>query len=849
MNSTNKKILLVLTCFLFSIFTFSQKNVNGNKTLSYVLKSLEKKFEVKFSYANKTIENILIVDVPKGLSLKQTITFLEKNSKLTYTFLTEKEILISKPEPVFTICGYLTDITSKKPIEGVLINVLHSKTSATSDSLGYFVLKNIHNNQNIQINHVSYPAIVINSNNFLEKNNCLTITMSQKVETLKEVILNNFLTKGISIKTDNSITINTEKFGILPGLIEPDILHNIQSLPGISSSNETISNINIRGGTNDENLLLWDGIKMYHSGHFFGLISAFNPYLTNTVTIIKNGTSPQYNDGVSGTIAIETNDEIKKKMFGGAGFNLLSADAFLFVPVSKKFGFQFAIRRALTDVINTPTFREYFKTAFQDSKVLLSNPEDIVTTSSNFNFYDYSFKFLYDLNKNHNLRLSYLTVENKLHLNKTFVSSTNNTDSKTSELEQKNVAIGLRSNNKWSEKFRTTTQLYYTKYNIYSDEFSLLTGQSLLQKNEVLETGLKINSYFKLSNTIQLLNGYNFYELGITNSEDVNKPLFTRTIKNVIDNHAFFSEINYSSKDNKTFINSGFRVNFIPKFKKFLFEPRIQAMHKINPNFAIKIAGEYKSQFDTQVVDLQDDFLGVAKNRWVMVNNADIPIIKSKQVSAGFNYNVNGFIIDLEGFYKDVIGITTSNQGFQNQLENVKTSGSYKVNGIEFLINKQTKYFSTWLGYTYNYNTYNFNEISPSIFPNNIDIRHSVNFGSSLIYKNFNLSFGFIWHTGKPFTTPTENNTISTNGVISTINYNAPNSRRLTSYLRSDISSTYKFKLSEKLHAMVGFSILNVFDNKNILNSYYKLTSSNTLQKIDFISIDTTPNFTFRVTF
>jgi hypothetical protein len=35
------------------------------------------------------------------------------------------------------------------------------------------------------------------------------------------------------------------------------------------STNESIANINVRGGTNDQNLMLWDNIKMYHSGHFW----------------------------------------------------------------------------------------------------------------------------------------------------------------------------------------------------------------------------------------------------------------------------------------------------------------------------------------------------------------------------------------------------------------------------------------------------------------------------------------------------------------------------------------------------------------------------------------------------
>jgi hypothetical protein len=38
--------------------------------------------------------------------------------------------------------------------------------------------------------------------------------------------------------------LNTKKFGILPGLIEPDILQSVQALPGVESTN-SIANINV----------------------------------------------------------------------------------------------------------------------------------------------------------------------------------------------------------------------------------------------------------------------------------------------------------------------------------------------------------------------------------------------------------------------------------------------------------------------------------------------------------------------------------------------------------------------------------------------------------------------------
>ena len=69
-------------------------------------------------------------------------------------------------------------------------------------------------------------------------------------------MINVYLTPGLQKYLDGSTVLNTKKFGILPGLIEPDILQSVQALPGVESTNESIANINVRGGTNDQNLVL-----------------------------------------------------------------------------------------------------------------------------------------------------------------------------------------------------------------------------------------------------------------------------------------------------------------------------------------------------------------------------------------------------------------------------------------------------------------------------------------------------------------------------------------------------------------------------------------------------------------
>ena len=96
-----------------------------------------------------------------------------------------------------------------------------------------------------------------------------------------------------------------------------------------------------------------------------------------------------------------------------------------------------------------------------------------------------------------------------------------------------------------------------------------------------------------------------------------------------------------------------------------------------------------KHQTSTQVIDLQQDFLGVENRRWILVNNDDIPIITSNQVSWGFTFKKNNRLVSMDNFYKKVDGITSRSQGFQNQLEFERISGKYTIIGSEILVQKQ----------------------------------------------------------------------------------------------------------------------------------------------------------------
>lgn len=227
-----------------------------------------------------------------------------------------------------------------------------------------------------------------------------------------------------------------------------------------------------------------------------------------------------------------------------------------------------------------------------------------------------------------------------------------------------------------------------------------------------------------------------------------------------------------------------------------------------------------------------------------MSNDADIPVIRSKQVSVGVSYSKKGWLVSVDGYYKYVKGITTQSQGFQNQYEFIKTSGNYDAYGLDFILRKQIQNFNTWLSYSYMKSNYEFASLPEQMFPSNFDITHALTFGAAYTLDHLKFSAGLNWHSGRPITKPITGNEI----VNDAINFEATNSSKLEDYLRVDVSALYDFKLGKKTNVDLGVSIWNVLDKTNEINNFYRVNNDNvnaTLQN----SLGITPNAILRVHF
>lgn len=831
---------LTLIIFLISGFCFShhsQAQPSNRQPLRDALLIAENKFNVVFTFADEIVNEIQVAPISRNASLREMLNEISGQTGLLFQTIGNRYIVITRPveESRRIVCATLLSSETGEPVIGATVQL--GKQFTVTSAAGYFELP-IQSGE-VLIRSLGFETLLLSDKYF--KKDCSSLFMKPSYTTLEEVTVNDVIASGIEEKVDGSVTIRPEILGILPGLPQPDALQTLQYMPGVKSVAEAAADINIRGGTNDQNLVLLDGIKVYQTGHFFGLISGINPHVISKINLTRNGTSAYFGESTSGTIHIQSEDRVTNKLSGGGGINLLYTDGHLNVPVSKKMSVQLAARRSLPSGWQTPTYKQYFNRAFSNSEIADANS---TVRNQDFYFFDTHVKLLYDVTNRDRVRVTFFNVANQLEFEET-AQGANLSEEKKSNLEQHSIGGSLNYSRLWNDKIKTTLEGYVSGYSLDAINQNIAINQQLTQANEVLESGVRLSSLIQLNKNLYIQSGYQFSETGITNSDAINNPQFSRLIKDVNRSHSLFAEANLTVNEERTNIRAGLRGNYFSKINSSTLEPRLVINHKLSDTFSAEILGEVKSQTNVQVIDLQSDFLGVEKRRWLMSNGKDVPMLTSQQLSAGISYNKKTLLVSSDIFYKKVNGILTSSQGFQNQFQSVRASGNYDIIGLEILVNKKLNFGDFWVGYSLSESNYLFTDLIPPAFPNNLDIRHSLNGGVSAQIKQFEVSFGANWHTGRPTTNPVEGSEI----VSGAINYEPPNSSRVPTYFRVDLSARWHFYYNSKLRSQAGISLWNLLNRENVLSRSYQINNSGEAMVVDQSGLSFTPNIFLRISF
>ncbi|KAA1245184.1 TonB-dependent receptor plug domain-containing protein [Aquimarina sp. RZ0] len=867
------KINVVISLFLVIIFCDSkvfsqQKSILNyqNTPLDEVLYSLENIYEVKFSFISeitedknvKIIGELLLEDVLQKIQ-SQTSLFFEKIDKRFYII---RDKSISKNQ----ICIQLLDRETIAPLEGAVLWKKITGGTVTSDDQGYSYLHlKQHEKDTIRIRFLGYQDAEYAISD-LRGEKCTKIYLHQRNNELEEVLIQEYVTRGFSReKLSGSVVLDPSKLGLLPRLIEPDILKSIQFLPGIESSTEKASELFIRGSNSDQNLILWDGIKIYNSGHFFNLLSAFNPYVTESVKVSRGFADLQYDSRIGGIIDIKSKNKVTQDIGFGIGSNLTHLDTYLEFPLGQNIGVIIAGRKSFTELINTPTTDQYQTRVFGSRFSGLSledafDPEDLVRINNDINYQDYTAKIIADFTNSSKLTASGFLFEDGVD-DETFLSSGEFLTKPFFESTVKNIFIrkntggGVNWKKKWKKNLSLTTNIYYTESQLKHvndrkffeiDNGDLEFRNKFSIENDITDFGVSLHSEWQVYKKYKILAGYDYSKISITDkllftTNDEDDPFPGITEKN--ETNAGYIE-NIFNITNKASLSLGMKANHFSLKNRFFLEPRLGMTFPLFKNITTNIRVERKHQIINSLPAQLLDFFFIDFPIWSLRSQLVEPVIKSDQISTDFIWNSKDWFIELGGYYKKSNGIEDLFNAIGDPF--IDGFGTSRTYGADLLIKKKLDKYNTWITYSYIDQKFSYQEFeNGKFFTGSFDITHNLSWIHSYLLGNFEFSLGWNFRTGKPYTPLDQETSVSSDNI---------NGKRLQPYHRLDFSTSYRFNLSKKSkwRAKIALSFINLYDRKNILDRRVGIIEGeDTIEgaELDILSLGFTPNVSFRIDF
>ncbi|MBR5255402.1 MAG: carboxypeptidase-like regulatory domain-containing protein [Bacteroidales bacterium] len=241
---------------------------------------------------------------------------------------------LDKGKAVKTVRGIVREAETGEPMYGVVIFDDATKTYTRTNRNGEYRI-NLPGGENI-LNFSSEGKEELALRVQVHSDGGLNVMMTEKVTMLKEAVVSaesmaqhrntEMGVEKVSVKTVNKIP---SAFG------EGDIIKAVLTLPGIKTVGEASGGFNVRGGSADQNLILFNGNTIYNPSHLFGIFSAFNPDIVDNIELYKSSIPAEYGGRVSSVLNVGSKDGDMQKWKGSAGIGILTSRIHVEGPLNK----------------------------------------------------------------------------------------------------------------------------------------------------------------------------------------------------------------------------------------------------------------------------------------------------------------------------------------------------------------------------------------------------------------------------------------------------------------------------------------------------------------------------------
>jgi len=703
-----------------------------------------------------------------------------------------------------TVKGVIRDFDNEAlPLAHILL--LPDSVTSVSDNRGRFAMPIRPGKKQIVVSYTGYETLV--KTVLVSKNAILNFVLQPKVDQLEEVVITFKHQPQIELfESARSSTnlLSPKDVSAIPVLGgEADLIKVLQLLPGTVKGVEGSSDLFVRGGAADQNLVLFDGTTVYNTSHLLGFVSVFNPDILETVESI-NGAFPANTGGrLSSILNVNTNSEIADETYVSGNIGLIASRLYVEQPIVKdKVSIWAAGRRTYIDQV-----------------------AKLVGQDLPYFFYDANAKLLINPTERDQLSITYYNGQDILNI---FRDSNNDGDGFLTAFQSGNNSQTVNWSRKLSSKWSGSFTALHTAYQY--DVKNEFRDNRILASSDIRDIGAKMllsNNQLKNKALVKLGIDWTHHRVSpsILSTSGIVSELVSSssTVGRVANEAALFASYERPIND-RWLINTGLRTSMaFVKGRTYIFpEPRVAARYKLSDTQAIKLSysrmAQYMNRISSSAITSPTDI-------WYPVTDVIRPQT-SHQFSASWqrNFPEQSIFLSIEPYYKAMNNLIGLEEGtdlfFDTDFEPKLLQGQGSAYGIEFLMRRDVGKLSGWISYSLAWSRRQFDNINDGLwFPARYDRRHNGAFVAQYaIHQRW--SFSVVWEfiSGSRFTpiigqygalSP------STTGVDLIPVFAPVNSVRLAAAHRLDLGLKFKGQQDRKFQYEWFIGVYNTYNRAN----------------------------------
>jgi outer membrane cobalamin receptor len=713
-----------------------------------------------------------------------------------------------------TINGFVNDAKTGEALIGAIIFDKNTNTGCSTNEFGFYSLTI--KSENVVNLFVSYIGYTSETKILDAKNQRLNIKLKPGIE-IGEVIVNQNRFNSLSIQSANLIKLNMQDVKTVPSVFgENDLIQVLRLTPGVQSGGEGKSQLFVRGGSPDQNLILLDDVALYYISHFGGLFSIFNSDAINNVELTKGGFPARYGGRLSSILDVRMKEGNLEKFEGNCTIGILSSRISLEGPIH--------------------TGKSSYIISFRKSILPLMK---IVTEKVGTDFYDLNGKINFNLSENDRLMLSVYSGNDAIKT-KMFDTESSRVDPfYTNKCNWGNKLAALRWNHLFSEKLFSNLTLSTVDYRFVSKIYLREKRDSLVYKTDSkLASGITdFNGQYDLKWFVTPDYSLRFgtkssFHLFKPNNIEINEKVSSGKSADT----TYFS--NLSAYENSLYIENEINYHFLKmnigarlalySVEKKTFtslEPRIQFETSFSKNLSFNASYSQMNQF---IHLLTYSNAGVPSDYWMPTTALAKPEY-AREFSVGLNGSVlqENYKVYLSAYSKKMNNMVEFKDGasLSGNLDRwetvVETAGKGDSRGIEFLFQKIKGKTNGWISATLSCSARQFSNINngesfPFKYDRTLDVSLVINHSF-----NKNIEFSAVWNYGTGYPVTLAYGKYSFARYEEIIVWGKRNSSRMRDYHRLDVAVHFPYTIGQ-FNGTFSISILNLYNRKNPYYYFYQ---------------------------